>query len=298
MEQLLQLLVAGLALGARYALVTLGFVVIFRATGVINFAQGSLVLLGAYLTYQFAGPWQWPFLLAAITSVIACGACGPVIERLLLRRMVGRPAFAVIMVTLGLLIVIEQAVPTMWGQDPKNMGDPWGIDTVQAGAVTVAVRDLWTLGLTALAIAGVFGFFRYSRYGLAMRATALDQEAAQAQGISVRRVVALSWTIAGAAAALAGITVASGEAGVSPSISQIALAAFPAAILGGLDSPYGAIAGGLVIGVSQTLTAGYQPDHAAWLGDNFHVIMPYVVMIAILLVRPYGLFGTREVERA
>jgi branched-chain amino acid transport system permease protein len=148
-----------------------------------------------------------------------------------------------------------------------------------------------------VALGGSFLLDRYTRYGLAMRATALDQEVALAQGISARRVFALSWGIAGIVAALAGVTLASGAAGVNPTISFIALAAFPAMILGGLDSPLGAVIGGMVIGVTQTLTAGYQPEHAAWLGANFHVVMPYVVMILILLVRPYGLFGTREVHR-
>ena len=130
-----------------------------------------------------------------------------------------------------------------------------------------------------------------------MRASALDQEAALARGISVRRVFAWSWEIAGGVAALAGVSLGSGPAAVTPSLGLIALAAFPAMILGGLDSPKGAVIGGLVIGVTQTLTAGYQPEYAAFLGNNFYAVMPYVVMIVILLIRPYGLFGTKEVQR-
>jgi branched-chain amino acid transport system permease protein len=293
-----QFVFAGAALGARYALVALGFVVIYRATGVINFAQGGLVALGAYITYEFAERAGVPFVLAVLLAVLACGVVGALVEWLLLARMVGQPAFAVIMITIGLLFVLEQLVPTLWGYGSHNLGDPWGIKTVDARGVTLAVRDLWTLGLAAAALAAFFVFFGSSRYGLAMRTVAIDQEAALAQGISVRRVVALSWAISGMVAALAGVTLASGATAVSPSISFIALAAFPAMILGGLDSPLGAIVGGLVIGITQTLTAGYQPEHAAWLGDNFSAVMPYVVMVVILLVRPYGLFGTREVDRA
>jgi branched-chain amino acid transport system permease protein len=297
MEEFLQLFFAGLALGARYALVALGFVVIYRATGVINFAQGGLVALGAYLAYQLAQESELPFALAVAGALAACALVGVLIEWLLLRRMVGQPVFAVVMITIGLLFVIDQVIPTIWGYGVRNLGDPWGVRTVEAGGVSLAVRDLWTLGLAAAALAAFFLFFRFSRYGLAMRATAFDQEAALAQGISARRVFALSWAIAGAVAALAGVTLASGASAVDPSIGFIALAAFPAMILGGLDSPLGAVIGGLVIGVTQTLTAGYQPDYAAWLGNNFHVVMPYVVMVLILLVRPYGLFGTPEVER-
>lgn len=298
MTDFLQYVFAGSALGARYALVALGFVVIFRATGVINFAQGGLVAVGAYLTYQLAEESGLPFALAVVLAVLLCGLLGAVIERLVLSRTVGQPAFAVIMITIGLLFVLEQLIPTIWGYGSHNLGDPWGIQTVDLAGLSLAERDLWTIALAGAALAAFFVFFRQSRYGLAMRAVAIDQEAALAQGISVRKVVAVSWAISGMVAALAGVTLATGAAAVTPSISFIALAAFPAMILGGLDSPGGAVIGGLLIGITQTLTAGYQPDHAAWLGDNFHVVMPYVVMILILLVRPYGLFGTKEVDRA
>jgi branched-chain amino acid transport system permease protein len=291
----LQFVFAGSALGARYALVALGFVVIYRATGVINFAQGGLVALGAYLAYAVAG---LPFVLSIAVAVLACGAVGVVVERLVLSRMVGQPAFAVIMITIGLLFVIEQLIPTIWGYGSHNLGDPWGIRTADVAGLRLAERDLWTLVIAGVALAAFFLFFRRSHYGLAMRAVALDQEASLAQGISVRTVVALSWGISGMVAALAGVSLASGAAGVAPTISFIALAAFPAMILGGLDSPVGAVVGGLIIGITQTLTAGYQPEHAPWLGDSFHVVMPYVVMILILMVRPQGLFGTREVDRA
>jgi branched-chain amino acid transport system permease protein len=297
MEEFLQLVFAGLALGARYALVALGFVVIYRATGVINFAQGGLVALGAYLTYHFNQRVELAFAPSVLIALAICGLAGVLVERLLLRHMVGQPVFAVIMVTIGLLFIIEQLIPTLWGHQAHNLGDPWGVETIDAAGLSLAVRDLWTLGLAGIVLGGFFAADRYTRYGLAMRATALDQEAALAQGISARRVFAISWAIAGIVAALAGVTLASGAAAVNPTISFIALAAFPAMILGGLDSPLGAVIGGMVIGVTQTLTAGYQPDHAAWLGANFHVVMPYVVMILILMVRPYGLFGTPEVHR-
>jgi branched-chain amino acid transport system permease protein len=294
---LLQFVFAGLALGSRYALVALGFVVIYRATGAFNFAQGGFVALGAYVAW-YAVDSGVPFVLAVALAVLACGAAGALVQPLLLARMVGRPPFTVIMITLGLLFVIDQLIPTLWGYGTHDLGDPWGLDAIDAGGVTLAVRDLWTIAVAGAALAAFFVFVGRSRYGLAMRAVAIDQEAALAQGIPVGRIVAISWAIAGMVAALAGVTLATGPAAVNPSIGFVALAAFPAMILGGLDSPAGAVAGGLVIGVVQTLTAGYQPQHATWLGDNFHVVMPYLVMIVILLVRPYGLFGTREVQRA
>jgi len=293
----LQLCFAGLALGANYSLVALGFVVIHRATGVINFAQGSMLALGAYFTYNVHVTWGVNFYLAAVIAIAASAVVGVLIERLLLSRMTGEPVFSIIMITIGLLFVLDQVITMVWGQNAQNLEDPWGIRTVTAGSIVMAVADLWTIALAAIVMLAFYVFFRYSGIGLAMRAVAVDQEAAMARGISVRRVVAASWAISGAVATIAGITLASGPAALRPSISLIALAAFPAMILGGLDSPLGAVVGGFVIGLSQTLTAGYQPQYAPWLGEDFQSVMPYVVMIVILMVRPYGLFGTKEVER-
>jgi branched-chain amino acid transport system permease protein len=293
----LQLTFSGLALGCLYALVALGFVIIYKATGVINFAQGGLVLLGAYLTYNAHQTWGVPFYLSIPIAMALCGLIGAAVERVVLRRMVGQPVFAVIMVTIGLLFIVEQIVTGVWGFDRVIMGDPWGIDTFKVGDVTLSVVNLWTIVLAAVVVALFFVFFRYSRLGVAMRATAFDQEAAIANGISARRIFALSWAIAGAVATLAGVMLASGGAGLSPDIQFIALLAFPAIILGGLDSPAGAVVGGIIIGITQTLTAGYQPKYAEWLGTGFHTVAPYVVMVIILLVRPYGLFGTKEVRR-
>jgi len=297
MTELLQLVFNGLSLGARYALVALGFVIIYRATGVINFAQGGLVALGAYFTYAFANGAALPFALAVVLAVACAALVGAGVERVVLRHMVGEPVFAVIMVTIGLLFIMEQAVTAIWGFDALNLADPWGVDTVGALGITMAVRDLWALAIAAAIVAGFFAFFRYSKLGVAMRATAFDAEAALAQGISARSVYMVSWAISAGLAALAGVTLASGAAALTPTIGAIALVAFPAMIVGGLDSPIGAVLGGMVIGLTQALTAGYQQDVAPWLGDNFAAVMPYVVMILILLVRPYGLFGTREVRR-
>jgi branched-chain amino acid transport system permease protein len=297
MSEFLQLCFNGLALGARYALVALGFVIIYRATGVINFAQGALVALGAYLTYAFANGAELPFALAVLLAVVCSAFFGAGLERTVLRKMVGEPVFAVIMITIGLLFIIEQAITAIWGFDALNLADPWGVRTTEIGGVVMSVRDLWTLGIAAAIVGGFFAFFRYSKLGVAMRATAFDAEAALAQGISARQVYAVSWAISAGLAALAGVTLASGAAALTPTIGAVALVAFPAMIVGGLDSPVGAVLGGFIIGLTQALTAGYQQDIAPWLGDNFAAVMPYVVMILILLVRPYGLFGTREVRR-
>ncbi|MCU1374532.1 MAG: livH [Actinomycetia bacterium] len=296
MSDFLQVTVQGIAFGSKYALVALGFVIIFKATGVINFAQGGFVLFGAYLAYNAGTTWGLPFVVAVVLAMVGGAVIGAVVERVALRPLIGQPPFTAIMITIGVLFVLEQIVTSIWGFDTRNLGDPWGSDTVHLGDISIAVRDLWTVGLAAAALLAFFLFFRYSSTGVAMRATALDPEAALAQGISPGRVYTLAWAVSGAVAALAGVTLASGTAGLQPGVGFVALAAFPAIILGGLDSPAGAVLGGLIIGVSQQLTARYLADWS-WLGTNFHTAMPYVLMVVILLVRPYGLFGTREVQR-
>jgi branched-chain amino acid transport system permease protein len=296
MSEFLQLCFAGLALGTRYALVALGFVIIYRATGVINFAQGGLLLIGAYLAYAFNRTGM-PFVFAVLLAIAVSAILGALTERIVLRKMVGQPVFAVVMVTIGLLFIADQVVTSIWGFDALNLNDPWGVDTVAVGDVVLAVKDLWTIALAGAVLLGFFAFFRYSKLGVAMRATAFDQEAALAQGISARQVFGVSWAISAALACLAGVTVAAGPAALAPGIGSIALVAFPAMIVGGLDSPIGAVIGGIVIGLTQALTAGYQQDLFSWAGSNFSAVSPYVVMVLILLIRPYGLFGTKEVRR-
>jgi branched-chain amino acid transport system permease protein len=306
MTVFLQLLVAGLAIGAEFALIVLGFVVIYRATGVINFAQGAFVLLGAYFAYNGINTWGLPFYLAVPIAMLGCAVIGALIELFILRRMIGQPVYAVIMITVGLLIVLQEVPSMIWGADTLNLGDPWGLDSVRVGDVVIEAKYVATLVMAAVVLAAFFLMFRYTRIGIAMRAAALDQEVALAQGISVRRVFAVSWAVAGAVGALAGITAAAGAANVQPALGFVALVAFPAMILGGLDSPLGAIVGGAIIGVTQTLTQGWVtgvlsfswlPEAPEFLGEGFQDVMPYLVMIVILLVRPFGLFGTKEVRR-
>jgi branched-chain amino acid transport system permease protein len=296
-DDLLQTGFSGLAVGCKYALIALGFSVVFKATGVINFAQASLVLLGAYLTYNFTQTWDQNFYLSLVLAMVCGAALGVVIEALVLRRLVGESPAAVIMVTIGLLFVLDNVTTAIWGPDNHNLGDPWGIRTRELLGVTVADRDLWTIGFTAVAVGAFFAFFQYSTLGLAMRAAAFDPEAAMAQGIPARRVYRVAWAIAGVVAALAGATLAAGASQLSPATGAIALVAFPAIILGGLDSPLGAVVGGVIIGLVQQFTALLAPEYFDWVGESFERVSPYLVMIVILLIRPYGLFGTKEVRR-
>lgn len=278
-------------------MLALGFVLIYKATAVINFAHGELLLLGAYLVYSLRNEVGLSFLLAVPVAMAGMGLVGWLVERGILRRMVGKPTFSVVMITIGLAIVLRQIAAARWGFEDRLMGDPWGAASLAAGEVRINVVSLVTVAAVALLFVVFFAFFRYSKAGVAMRATAVDQEAALAVGIPVRRVYAWSWMIAAATATVGGVFLAAFPATLHPALGFAAFRAFPAAIVGGLDSPGGAILGGFVVGVTEVLVQGYQPQLAPWLGNNFHVVAAYILMILVLMVRPYGLFGTREVER-
>lgn len=300
MTEFLEFLFNGIALGGIYALIALGFTVIYRASQVINFAQGSFLLLGAYLVGWLHVDRGVPFALAVLIAIAATAAVGSLFQIGVLRRLTGQPVFTVVMITIGLNVVLTSLVPaaiSSIGQNGAEIGDPWGSSTIGIGGVTLTWVKVWTV-LTALLVLLLFFLFdRYTRYGLAMRATSSDEEAALAVGVPTRRVNALTWGIAGAVAVVGGFFLAGFPSRAEPLLGLAALRAFPAVILGGLESPSGAVVGGLIIGVVEVLTSGYQPNHAAWLGTNFYIVAPYIVMILVLLVRPYGLFGQRPVER-
>jgi branched-chain amino acid transport system permease protein len=293
MDELLESLVRGLGRGSYYALLALGFVIIFKATRVISFAQPAFMLAGAVMVTYLVGPLGFWGAMAAATALTAVLALG--VERTAVRPMVGRPAFVVAIITLGVDIAVRVVVNAYIGNDVRQVGDPWGLSTIDVAGLMIEKRDLARIVTTAVIVTALFAYFRFTRMGLAMRAASYDQEAAMAQGVSVGAVFAVSWAMAGGLAAVAGTFVAVGE-NVDGLMWTIALVALPVIILGGLDSLAGAVLGGVIVGVLQELVAGYQSNFP-WLGGNISVITPYVVMLIVLLVRPYGLFGTREVER-
>lgn len=298
MAYFLQLVFAGVALGCIYALIGLGFSIIFKASEVINFAQGELLLVGTYVVSTAAFAWHVPFLLALLLGILVTVLIGLLFERVILRRMLGRPPFIILMVTIGLDTILLTSVIVLWGSQPIPAATPFGVTSgFDLGGVHIGTNDLWTIGITVVLCALLFAFFRFTRYGLAMRATALDQEAALAVGINVRRVTALAWGLAAGTATLGGVFLAISSFTITPTLGSVALLAFPAIILGGMDSVSGAVVGGLIIGLALDLTAGYESNFANILGAGFHDIMPYLLMILVLLIRPYGLFGSRKVER-
>ena len=294
MDEFLQSLIRGLGTGSIYSLLALGFVIIYKSTQVISFAQPAFMLAGAVLVSYLSPAVSFFGAVLVAAMVIAVLALG--VERTVLRPMVGKPVFVVAIITIGVDVVVRVVTNAFIGLDVRQVGDPWGLTTVSFLGVEVQQRYLVMIGTTAVVTVALFAFFRYSRIGLAMRAVAYDQEVALAQGISVGSVFALSWALAGGLAALAGVFVATG-AGVDQQLWIVALKALPAIILGGLESLGGAVVGGLAVGVVESLFGTYQGDFAPWLGSNFGLVAPYALMLLVLLVRPYGLFGKREVER-
>ena len=294
MNELVQCVVRGLGDGSVYALLALGFVIIYKSMGVISFAQPALMLSGAVLVTYFVTTVN--FYLAVVLAAAAVAVLAVGVERTVLRPMIGKPVFVISIITLGIDIVIRVVVNGYIGLDVRQVGAPWGLSTSRLLGVEVQQRHLIMFVTTMALVAMLFAFFRYSRVGLAMRAVAFDQEVALAQGVSVGFVFALSWAIAGALATVAGVFVSTG-AGVDQQLWIIALKALPVIILGGLDSLGGAVIAGLAIGVVESLVATYGADIAPWLGGEFSLVTPYLVMMVVLLVRPYGLFGTREVVR-
>jgi branched-chain amino acid transport system permease protein len=294
MTELIQSVVRGLGNGSVYALLAFGFVIIYKSMGVISFAQPSFMLTGAVLvTYLVTG---MNFYVAVIVAMALVASLAVGIERTVLRPMIGKPVFVISIITLGIDIVVRVVVNVYIGIDTRQVGAPWGLDLVSLFGTEVQVRYLVMFGTAMVLVLVLFAFFRFSRMGLAMRAAAFDQEVALAQGVSVGTVFTLSWAIAGALAAVAGVFVSTG-AGVDQQLWIIALKALPVIILGGLDSLGGAVIAGLVIGVIESLVGTYGTDVAPWLGGEFSLVTPYLVMMIVLLVRPYGLFGTREVVR-
>jgi branched-chain amino acid transport system permease protein len=297
MTELLEAVLNGACVGAAYALIGLGFVIIYKSTGVLNFAQGGLMLLGAYFVYNLHVTWGLPFYLAVVMAVLGGALVGVLLEVLVLRYLVGQPPFAQIMVTVGILFVLQQAMESIWGTNALLQNDPWGLKTITIFGAIVSHAYVWRVVMAAIALAAFFVFFRYSAFGTAMRATASDQEAALAIGISARKVYLAAWAIAGACGTLAGVAFTTGASQLQPTVQFVALAAFPAIILGGLDSPGGAVVGGLLIGILQNVAATYSPKYLKALEPGFSNVVPYLVMVLLLLVKPYGLFGSKEVRR-
>ncbi len=293
MEFFFDLITNGLLVGLMYSLVALGFVLIFKATSIINFAQGDLVMFAGYVAavvLSIKGMSMWVMVPVLVVSMVALGF---ILERGILRPMVGQPIVSVIMVTIGLSFALQGLVSMLWGASTRELPLPVRFDPYVIGPVFVSPINLLAAGIAIAFLIGFGLFFTRSRLGVAMRAVADDQQAAMVVGIRVPRVFALSWAISGMAAAAGGL-IWGNMLGVDTLLALVGLKVFPVVILGGLDSIAGAIVGGLIMGAVESLAAGYLDP---FVGGGTKDFIPYVLMIIVLFVKPYGFFGHETIER-
>ena len=292
-SQILQYVISGITNGAIYAVIALGFTIIYNSTEVINFAQGEFVLMGAYICLWVIADMQIPFVWAFLITMVFSVVLGLLVERLMLRPLIGEPIITVIMVTIGLATVLKSIVTLFWGTQIKVFPQIFPQEPLRFHGIVVSEVYLWTFGFALFFMAVFAAFFKYSRAGIAMRATADDQQVAQSMGISVKRIFAISWCIAAAVSAVGGILIGNIN-GINITLADFGLKVFPAVILGGLDSIVGAIIGGLAIGILENLMGGYLD---MYFGGGVKEVAPFVVLVVILMIKPYGLFGTVEIER-
>jgi len=289
MDYLLALLGAGVAIGAIYGLAAMGFAIVYKATGVINFAHGEMIMLVTYLAFTVSN--HAPLPLWALLPVIAVISLvvGLLLEWVFIRPMIGEPAFSTVMLTIGLAVVLRSLVVLIWGAEPHPFSLGGEESVITLGVLRLYTAQAYAIGALILWCAGLALFLKFSRYGIAMRATAISETTAMLMGVSVKRVYAMSWAIGALMAATVGVFFATIHE-LGPDMHMLGLRAFPAAILGGLDSVIGAAIGGIAIGVLETITEGY-------IGKGLKEIVGFAAIIVVLMVRPYGLFGKKKVER-
>lgn len=294
MQFLLQLLVNGLIVGTLYGVVAMSFVLIYKATQVVNFAQGEFLLIGAWVCWWLLTKYQIPFYLGMPITLVFMFAFGVALQVVVLRPMIGEPIISVIMITIGLSTVFQALMKWMFGTNLQPFPEVFETQTVHVFGLYIQSIYLMSLAVSLVMMAGMGWFFRATKHGLAMRATAFDQQVAQSLGISVENVFALAWAISAMVSAVAGVVVAVVN-GVSAGLSAYGIKVFPAAILGGLDSIGGAVVGGVIIGLLENIAHFIDSEYLHW--GNLYEVAPFYVMIIILMIKPYGLFGTRDIER-
>ncbi len=293
MDIFIQIIVTGIATGGVYGLIALGFVLIFKATGILNLATGAFMTLGAYICLTVIGQLGAPFWLAFLCTLGFAILLGIVLERLILRPLIGEPIISVVMVTIGLSSILQGLTHLIWSPDYRSFPEIFPPEPLDLGFAIVPSGLLWGFIFAAVGTLIFILIFKLTRTGVAMRATASDQQAALSMGISVRWIFALSWSYGAVAAVIGGIVVGN-ISGISIYLGDIGLKVLAVIILGGLDSIGGAILGGLIIGILENL-AGLYLDPI--FGGGVKDVAPFFILVLIIMIRPYGLFGKKIIER-
>jgi len=289
MEVFLQLVISGLVNGSIYGLVAVGFVLIYKCSGVLNFAQGNMVLMGAYIFWTFKGPLGFGLLPSLFFGAALSFLFGMIVERLSLRPLVGQSILSMITVTIFLSLLLEGVTCIMWGSNPLSKVDIFPQGAINLGFFNVMIDKILAFCFALIVMAVLILFFQYTRLGLAMRGVAEGHEIMQSLGIHVKKILTISWGIAGIAGTIGGIILAD-KIGFGLGLSHIGIAAIPAAFIGGLESPLGAILGGLIIGLVESIVSGY-------VGNAAGTPAAYVLLVIVMLFKPYGFFGLERIER-
>lgn len=293
-DLLLQLITNGFIVGLLYGVIAMCFVLVYKSTQIVNFAQGEFLLVGAWVCWAFLIYLQLPFFVGFLLTLVFMTIFGVLLQMIVLRPMIGEPIISVIMVTIGLSIFFQALMKWIFGVAPKSYPQVFETQSVQIFGLNIEVAYLMSTVIAILIMVAFYFFFKHSKHGLAMRATAFDQQVAQSLGISVKQVFAMSWAIAATVSATAGVVIGMVN-GVSDSLSVMGIKVFPAVILGGLDSIVGAIVGGITIGILENVAEFF--DSQYFHIGNMYDIAPFYVLLLILWFKPYGLFGTRDIER-
>ncbi len=293
-ELLSQLIVNGIIVGLLYGVIGMCFVLVYKSTQIVNFAQGEFLLIGAWVCWASLIYLELPFFVGFLLSLCFMAAFGVLLQMIVLRPMIGEPIISVIMVTIGLSITFQALMKLIFGISPQSYPQVFDTQTINILGLNIEMAYLMSTIIAIFIMAAFYLFFKYSKHGLAMRATAFDQQVATSLGISVKHVFAMSWGIAATVSATAGVVLGMVN-GVSESLSVMGIKVFPAVILGGLDSIVGAIVGGIIIGILENVAEFFDSQYLH-IG-NMYDIAPFYVLLIILWFKPYGLFGTKDIER-
>ena len=283
------LVVSGLVVGTMYGLMAMGFAIIFKVSRVVNFALGEVMMLIAYIAYSIAVRSAGNVPIVIIGAVVAAMVLGALLERLVIRPMVGQPIFATVMMTIALAVLLRSLISLIWGTDPMRLPAMEGGNPVEVLGTSLVPAQFVLIIVYLLACVAIWAFLRYSVLGIAMRAAATDPTVTMLMGLSVSRLYRIGWVIASLLAGFAGVLFASIHH-VGLDMGHVGIQAFPATILGGLDSILGSALGGLVIGVVENLASGY-------IGSGYREVAGFAIILVVLMLRPHGLFGEEEIER-
>ena len=287
--EVLQILISGISLGCVYGLIALGFVLIYKATEMVNFAQGDMMMFGAFIGYTLIVVVGLPFYIGVLATILVMAVFGMIIERLVLRPMIGEPPFAVLMITIGLGFILRALAGVIWGNSPRSIESPYGGGVLRIGDVAIGFENLAVVIGTILLCGALFLFFRFTRLGIAMLAASQNQLAAFYVGVPVKRIFSIVWAMSAGIAAVAGILLAPVSL-IDPQMGFVGVKAFAAAIVGGFGSLPGAIIGGLIVGIVEQFAGLYGPPGSADMAA-------YIILLLMLFIRPEGIFATMQKKK-